>query len=64
MSRPLLSPSKPNEELSLYLAIPLTVVNSAFIQEEDRVQLPMYYTSRALRGAKERYLMKPKMVFS
>ena len=42
---PLLSPSKPDEELSLYLVISPKVVSSAFIREEDHVQLPIYYTS-------------------
>ena len=54
-SPPLLSPSKPNEELSLYLVVSLTVISSALIQKKDRVQLPIYYTSEALRGVKERY---------
>ena len=52
---PLLSPSKQGEELYLYLAISPTAVNSALIREEERRQLPIYYTSRALRGAEERY---------
>ena len=34
-SPPLLSPSKPGEELSLYLAVSPTTVNSALIREED-----------------------------
>ena len=34
-SPPLLSPSKPGEELSLYLAVSSTTVNSALIREED-----------------------------
>ena len=44
-SPPLLSPSKPGEELSLYLAVSPMAVSSTLIQEEDRVQLPIYYTS-------------------
>ena len=34
-SPPLLSLSKPNEELSLYLAVSLTAVSSALIRKED-----------------------------
>ena len=34
-SPPLLSPSKPGEELSLYLVVSPTTVNSALIREED-----------------------------
>ena len=44
-SPPLLSPSKPGEELSLYLVVSPMVVSFTLIQEEDRVQLPIYYTS-------------------
>ena len=54
-SPPLLSPSQPGEELFLYLAISPTTVSAALVREEERVQKPMYYTSRALRGVKERY---------
>ena len=51
----LLSPSKPGEELSFYLAMSPTAVSSTLIREEDRVQLLIYYTSWALRGAEGRY---------
>ena len=46
-SPPLLNPSKPNEELFLYLVVSLTVVSSALIQKEDRVQSLVCYTSSA-----------------
>uniref|UniRef100_A0A2N9GJG2 Reverse transcriptase domain-containing protein n=1 Tax=Fagus sylvatica TaxID=28930 RepID=A0A2N9GJG2_FAGSY len=61
---PLLSPSKQGEELYLYLAISPTAVSSALIREEDRRQLPIYYTSRALRGAEERYPPMEKLAFA
>ena len=63
----LLSPSKPNEELSLYLAIsphPTLAINSALIRKEDHVQLLVFYTSRALRVAGERYPPMEKLVFA
>ena len=41
----LLSPSKPGEELSFYLAMSPTTISYTLIQEEDRVQLLIYYTS-------------------
>ena len=41
----LLSPYKPNEELSLYLVISPIAINSALIREKGLVQLPVYYTS-------------------
>ena len=49
---PLLSPSIPGEELYLYLAVSPYAVSSTLIREEGKVQKPVYYTSRALRGAK------------
>ena len=63
-SSPLLSPSKPGEELSFYLAVSPIAVNSAFIREEDHIQLPVYYTSQMLRGAKGRYPQMEKLAFA
>ena len=60
----LLSPSKPGEELFLYLAISPVAVSVALIREEDRVQKLVYYTSWALRGAEERYLLMEKLAFA
>ena len=61
---PLLSPSKQGEELYLYLAVSPTAVSSALIREEERRQLPVYYTSRALRRAEERYPPMEKLAFT
>ena len=47
-SPPLLSTSQPGEELFLYLAVSSAAVSAVLVKEEDRVQKPMYYTSRAL----------------
>jgi hypothetical protein len=33
------------------------------IREEGGAQIPVYYTSRAFRGAEERYLKVEKMAF-
>ena len=60
----LLSPSKLGEELFLYLAMSSAVVSTALVREEDKVQKPMYYTSRALRGAEERYPPMEKLTFA
>ena len=62
-SLPLLSPSQPGEELFLYLAVSPVAVNAALIREEDEVQKPIYYASRALRGAEERYPPMEKLAF-
>ena len=63
-SLPLLSPSKQGEELFIYLAISMATINAALIREEDKVQKPMYYASRALRGVEERYLPMEKLTFT
>ena len=63
-SPPLLSPSKDGEKLFLYLASFLVSVSAALVREEDRVQKPIYYTSKALRGAEERYPPMEKLAFA
>ena len=50
--------------LFLYLAISPTIVSATLVREEERVQKPVYYASRALRGAKERYLLMEKHAFA
>ena len=52
------------EELYLYLAVTPHAVSSALIREEGRVQKPVYYTSRALRGAEARYPQIEKLAFA
>ena len=63
-SLPLLSPSKLGEELFLYLAVSTAAINAALIREEDKVQKPVYYASRALHGAEERYPPMEKLAFA
>ena len=63
-SLPLLSPSQPGEEFFLYLVISPAAVNTALVREEERVQKPVYYASRALRGAEERYPPMEKLAFA
>ena len=63
-SAPLLSPSKSIEELFLYLAVSPTAVNATFVREEDKVQKPVYFTSRAFQDAKERYPLMEKLAFA
>jgi ribonuclease HI len=63
-SPPFLSPSKTGEELYLYLAVSSSTVSSTLISEEERVQKPVYYTSRALKGAEERYSNMEKLAFA
>ena len=61
---PLLSPSMLGEELYLYLAVTPHAVSSALIREEGRMQKPVYYTSKALRGAEGRYSLIEKLTFA
>ena len=61
---PLLSPSISGQELYLYLAVSSHAVSSALIREEGKVQKPIYYTSRALRGAEGRYPLMEKLAFA
>uniref|UniRef100_A0A2N9EIR5 RNase H type-1 domain-containing protein n=1 Tax=Fagus sylvatica TaxID=28930 RepID=A0A2N9EIR5_FAGSY len=61
---PLLSPSKPGEELYLYLAVSPTAISSTLLREEEGQQLLVYYTSRAFRGVEERYSPMEKLAFA
>ena len=63
-STPLLSLSKSGEELYLYLAMSPHALSSSLIKEEGKVQKPVYYTSKALRGAEGRYPPMEKLAFS
>ena len=60
----LLSPSRPGEKLYLYLAVSQAAVNVALVREEDGSQRPIYFTSRAFRGAEERYPQMEKLAFA
>ena len=60
---PLLSPSQLGEDLFLYLAVSPVAVSAALIREEEKVQKPVYYTSRAFHGAEERYPPIEKLAF-
>ena len=63
-SPPLLSPSRPGEELYLYLAISQAAVSAALVREEDGSQRPVYFISRVFRGAEERYPQMEKLAFA
>ena len=62
-SPPLLSPTKPREELFLYLVVSPAAISTALVREEDRVQKPVYFTSRALQGVGEKYSLMEKLAF-
>ena len=57
-SPPILVSPFEGELLTLYLVISDFSTSAVLVRDKDRVQQPVYYCSRALRGAEERY---PKM---
>ena len=63
-SPPLLSLSQPREELFLYLVVSLAAISAALVKKEEKVQKPVYYASRALRGVEERYPPMEKFAFA
>lgn len=52
------------EELLLYLVVTPYALSSALIREEGKIRKPVYYTSKALRGAKGRYPLIEKLAFA
>ena len=63
-SPPLLSPSMPGEELYLYIAVSQAVISAALVREDGGSQRPVYFISRAFRGAEERYPKMEKLAFA
>ena len=60
----LLSLSQSGEELFLYLAVSPAAISTALIREEEKVQKPVYYASRALCRAEKRYPPMEKLAFA
>ena len=63
-SPPLLSPSMLGEELYLYIAVSQAAVSVALVRDERGSQWPVYFISRAFRGAEERYPRIEKLAFA
>ena len=61
---PLLSPSKEEEDLYLYLAVSTTTVSATLIRKEDGMQLPIYYVNQAFQGAEAKYPQIDKIAFA
>ena len=59
----LVSPSE-GELLTLYLTVSDFLTRAVLIRDKDRVQHPVYYCSRALRGAEERYPRMEKLILA
>jgi len=64
MNPPLLSRPMEGEIHYLYLAVSSSAVSSALVLEDASIQKPVYFTSRALRGAEERYPRTEKLAFA
>ena len=63
-SPPLLSPSRPGEELYIYIVVSQAAVSAALVRDEGGSQRPVYFISRAFRGAEERYPRMEKLAFA
>jgi hypothetical protein len=61
---PLLSLPDEGEILYLYLAVSPSAVSSTLVREDSGVQKPVYFTSKALHGAEERYPWIEKLAFA
>jgi len=61
---PLLSRPTEGEILYLYLAVSPLAVSSALVREDSGIQKPVYFTSKALHGAEERYPQIEKLAFA
>ena len=54
----------PGEELYLYIAVSKAAVSAALVRDEGGSQRPIYFISRAFRGAEERYPRMEKLAFA
>lgn len=61
---PLLSRPAEGEILYLYLAVSRTGVSSVLVREESGKQRPVYFTSKVLHGAEERYPRIEKLAYA
>jgi hypothetical protein len=61
---PLLSRPTEWEILYLYLAVSPSAVSSSLVKEDACIQKPVYFTSKALHGADERYPRIEKLAFA
>ncbi|KAK3003569.1 hypothetical protein RJ639_018904 [Escallonia herrerae] len=63
-SPPLLSKPVMGEDLFLYLAVAESAVSAVLVREQDGQQLPVYYVSKVLQGAEQRYPNAEKLAFA
>ena len=63
-SPPILVSPIEGELLTLYLAVSNFSTSVVLVRDKERVQHPVYYCSRALRGAEERYPRMEKLILA
>ena len=63
-SPPILVSPIEGELLTLYLAVSDFSTSAVLVRDKDRVQHPVYYCSRVLRGAEERYPKMEKLILA
>ena len=63
-SPPILVSPVEGELLTLYLAVSDFSTSAVLVRDKERVQRPVYYCSRALRGAEERYPRMEKLILA
>ena len=63
-SPPILVSPIEGELLTLYLAVSDFSISAVLVKDKERVQHPVYYCSRALRGVEERYPRMEKLILA
>ena len=63
-SPPILVSPAEGELLTLYLAVSDFSTTAVLVRDKERIQHPVYYCSRALRGAEERYPRMEKLILA
>ena len=48
----------------MYLIVSTTTMSVALIQEENKVQFPIYYVNQMFQGAKAKYPCMEKIIFA
>ncbi|KAK0589445.1 hypothetical protein LWI29_014410 [Acer saccharum] len=61
---PLLSKPETGETLYMYLSVSEVATSSVLVRQEEGIQKPIYYTSKALLPAETRYSPAEKMAFA
>ena len=61
---PILTKPKPGIPLVLYLSVTDSSISLVLVQEEGKVQKPIYYVSRSLHGAEGRYRKLEKVALA